>query len=161
MLAQEKTAVLARDRFISKISFGNTPRMIFNVPQFIDVEDKVAGPLTAKQILWMVGMGGVLFLAWTFFDTATFFVLSVPIIIIFVLFAFYRPYNQSLLALSANAVSFLFRPKVYTWDRPAMVKNDISKPKEEERMSEGSKSLSMEEIQSLAKVVDENRNQGR
>lgn len=135
--------------------------MLFNVPQFIDVEDKVAGPLTAKQILWMVGMGGVLFLVWTFFDTATFFVLSVPIVIVFVLFAFYRPYNQSFLTFSVNAVSFLFRPKVYTWDRPATVKDDVSKPKEMERMSEGPQPLSMEEIQSLAKVVDGSRSQRR
>lgn len=131
--------------------------MLFNVPQFIDVEDKVAGPLTAKQILWMVGMGGVLFLIWTFFDIATFFVLSIPVVIIFVLFAFYRPYNQSLLFFSANAIMFLFRPKVYTWDRPAAVKKDITKPKKEEKTLEGPKLLSIEEIQALAKVVDRGR----
>jgi hypothetical protein len=47
--------------------------MLFNVPQFIDVEDKIAGPLTVKQVLWLIGMGAVLFIVWTFFDTPTFF----------------------------------------------------------------------------------------
>ncbi len=130
--------------------------MLFNVPQFIDVEDKVAGPLTARQILWMVGMGGVLFIVWTFFDTTMFFVLSLPVIILFALFAFYRPYNQSLLFFSVNAVMFFFRPKVYTWDRPGVVKNDIVKPKEE-KVIISPKSLSIEEIQALAKAVDGGR----
>ena len=128
--------------------------MLFNVPQFIDVEDKVAGPLTARQILWMVGMGGVLFLVWTFFDTTTFFVLSIPVIILFVLFAFYRPYNQSLLFFSTNAVMFFFRPKVYTWDRPGVIKNDVTKPKAEKVILESPKPLAIEEIQALAKAVD-------
>ncbi len=129
-------------------------RMLFNVPQFIDIEDKVAGPLTAKQILWMAGMGGVLFIVWTFLDTATFFVVSIPIIIIFVLFAFYRPYNQSLLFFSINAVMFFFRPKVYTWERPGTVKNDIVKPKEEKVSIVERKALSVDEIRSLAESVD-------
>ena len=128
--------------------------MLFNVPQFIDVEDKVAGPLTAKQILWMVGMGGVLFIVWTFFDTPTFFVLAVPIIIIFALFAFYRPYNQSLLSFSVNAVLFLFRPKVYTWDRPGTLKQTPMKPKEEKVVLEGPRPLSVDDVRELARAVD-------
>ncbi len=131
--------------------------MLFNVPQFIDIEDKVAGPLTAKQILWMIGMGGVLFLVWTFFDKMTFFVLAVPVVIIFALLAFYRPYNQSFLTFSVNAVIFLIRPKVYTWDRPAVVKNDVVRPKEERVTPDGPKPLSIEEIQVLAKTVDGGR----
>ena len=42
--------------------------MISNVPQFIDTEDKIVGPLTAKQLGWMA-VGGVLFLiVWTTLD---------------------------------------------------------------------------------------------
>lgn len=153
MFVWEKVNVFNVRVFACRKDIIGMRSMLFNVPQFIDVEDKVAGPLTAKQILWMVGMGGVLFIVWTFFDTTTFFVLSLPVIILFVLFAFYRPYNQSLLFFSVNAVMFFFRPKVYTWDRPGVVKNDIVKPKEE-KVIIGSKSLSIEEIQSLAKAVD-------
>jgi hypothetical protein len=128
--------------------------MLFNVPQFIDVEDKVAGPLTARQIFWMVGMGAVLFIVWTFFNTPTFFVLSIPIIILFALFAFYRPYNQSLLSFTINALMFLFRPKIYMWDRPGFVKQSPVKPKEENVILEGPKALSIEDIRALAKSVD-------
>ena len=130
--------------------------MLSNIPQFIDVEDKVAGPLTAKQVLWMVGMGGVLFIVWTFFDTTTFFVLAIPIIILFALFAFYRPYNQSLLSFSINAVLFLFRPKIYTWDRPGSIKQSPVKPKEDGPVSGEPKPLSVDDIRALARLVDRN-----
>lgn len=131
--------------------------MLFNVPQFIDVEDRVAGPLTAKQIFWLVGMGGVLFIVWTFFDTPTFFTLAVPIILIFVVFAFYRPYNQSMLTFTVHGLMFFLRPKLYTWDRPGIVKQTPIKPKETSNLPEGPKPLSVDDIRALAQSVDSGR----
>lgn len=92
--------------------------MMFNVPQYIDVEDKVAGPLTAKQLLWMIGMGAVLLVLWNIFAFGTFAVLAIPVILIFVAFAFYKPYGQPMVVFAGNVLMFLFRPKVYIWHRP-------------------------------------------
>ena len=131
-----------------------TRPMLLNVPQFIDVEDKVAGPLTAKQIFWLVGMGAVLFIVWTFFDSATFFTLAIPIILLFAVFAFYRPYNQSMISFTVNSAMFFFRPKLYTWDRPGVIKQPVVKPREEKMALEGPRRLSIEEIRELARAVD-------
>lgn len=131
--------------------------MLSNVPQFIDVEDKIAGPLTVKQVVWLIGMGAVLFIVWTFFDTPTFFILSIPIILIFSLFAFYRPYNQSMLSFSINGLMFFFRPKVYTWDRPGMIRQSSAKKEEKRIFLDSPKPLSIEEIRELARAVDRNR----
>ena len=94
--------------------------MMFNVPQFIDVEDKVAGPLTWRQILWMIGMGAVLLVMYNVFDSASFFVLAIPVILLFSLFAFYRPNGMSMIAFAMHGVFFLFQPKVAVWERPAL-----------------------------------------
>ena len=40
--------------------------MQFRVPQFIDIEDKVVGPLTLKQFGYIIGAGGLSFIIWTF-----------------------------------------------------------------------------------------------
>ncbi len=40
--------------------------MRFSVPQFIDVEDKIFGPLTFKQFVYLVGGGGMVFLCYKF-----------------------------------------------------------------------------------------------
>ncbi len=37
--------------------------MQFKVPQFIDVEDKVVGPLTFKQFAYLAGGGGLIYLS--------------------------------------------------------------------------------------------------
>ena len=36
--------------------------MRFQVPQFIDIEDKIFGPLTFKQFVYLAGAGGLGFL---------------------------------------------------------------------------------------------------
>jgi hypothetical protein len=92
--------------------------MMFNVPQFIDVEDKIAGPLTWKQILWMIGMGAALLTLYNIVDATLFFILAIPVIIIFSLFAFYRPSGMSMITFSMHAFLFLFEPKVSVWERP-------------------------------------------
>ncbi len=92
--------------------------MMFNVPQFIDVEDKIAGPLTWKQILWMVGMGAVLLTLYNIFDSVSFFILAIPVVILFVLMAFYRPNGISLITFTMHGFLFLFEPKVSVWERP-------------------------------------------
>ena len=47
--------------------------MLINVPQYIDVEDKVAGPLTLKQLGWMLAMGIILLILWNVFSGIVFF----------------------------------------------------------------------------------------
>lgn len=128
--------------------------MLFNVPQYIDVEDKVAGPLTARQLLWMIGMGAVLLVLWNIFDLGGFFVVGIPIILLFVALAFYRPYNQPLISFLGSALMFLVRPKVYVWSRPAKAAPE-RKIKETSKTAQTSeKKLTAEEIRRLAQIVD-------
>lgn len=93
--------------------------MLYNVPQYIDVEDKIAGPLTAKQLLWMFGMGGMLLIMWGIFDKTTFYIAAVPVVLIFVALAFYRPYGQPLINFVIYSIQFIMRPKLYFWNREA------------------------------------------
>lgn len=130
--------------------------MMYNVPQFIDVEDKIAGPLTWRQLLWMIGMGAVILLIFVFFDGAIVFVLSLPIVIFFVLLAFYRPNGQPFVSYLGNAFFFLFRPKIMMWDRPvggAVRKAPAARQEEPQRTR--TKAVTLEEIRRVAKIVDQ------
>jgi hypothetical protein len=93
--------------------------MLFNVPQYIDVEDKIAGPFTGKQLLWMFGMGAVLLVLWTTIDKTSFFVAAIFVVPIFVALAFWRPYGQPLIKFIYFSFAFMFRPKMYIWKRVA------------------------------------------
>lgn len=129
--------------------------MMFNVPQFIDVEDKIAGPLTWRQLLWMIGMGAVVLMLFMFLDGALLFVAAAPVVLLFLLFAFYRPGGQSFIQYVMSAFFFLFRPKVMMWDRPVggMLRKPITK-KAESTQNKETKVVTIEEIRRIAEMVD-------
>ncbi len=129
--------------------------MMFNVPQFIDVEDKIAGPLTWRQLLWMIGMGAVLLTFFNLFDTSLFIIIAIPTILFFVLFAFYRPNGFSMVTFAFYALLFLFRPKVSVWQRPAKAR-PIAKEPEKQGASPNinSKQIELERLKALASILD-------
>ncbi len=92
------------------------------VPQYIDVEDKIAGPLTWKHIGWFFAGGTILAILWNLVDTVTFYIIAVPTAIATFMLAFYRPNGVSLITFIGYGFTYLFRPKVYTWQ------NEIVKP---------------------------------
>jgi len=88
-----------------------------NVPQFIDIEDKIAFGLTWKQLLWLMGMGGLLLTLYSLFDRMTFFVTGVPVVLIFVALAFVKPYGVTFLTFLGFTFRFLTSSKNYVWKR--------------------------------------------
>jgi hypothetical protein len=136
---------------------------LFNVPQYIDVEDKIAGPFTGKQLLWMFGMGATLLVLWNMLEQVTFYIMVIPVAALFGAFAFYRPYNQTLLNFIISAVGFIFRPKLYIWERtmPKVVKKQSARESKAKETIQLKKKLSAEDIQALAKTLDsEGRERG-
>lgn len=132
------------------------PNMMFNVPQFIDVEDKIAGPLTWKQLLWMIGMGATLLIMYGLFETGAFFALAIPVVLIFVAFAFYKPHGFPMTTFVFNAVVFLFRPKVAVWERPLPRRVAAKEPSNQETkvVPAEPKVLTEERLKEIAKMVD-------
>jgi len=129
--------------------------MIFNVPQFIDVEDKVAGPLTAKQLFWMIVLGAILFLFWTIFEKGFFFALAIPTSVFFLALAFYRPYNQSFIKFLSFIIFFLFRPKIYVWKKEIMPEKEVPfKSKNKQKQNIVSKKIDYEQLKELAEKLD-------
>ena len=130
--------------------------MHYNVPQFIDIEDRIVGPLTAKQLLWMFAMSGVLLVMWVTIETKTyFFIMGIPVALLFVALAFYRPYGQSLSNFIASAFLFLVKPKIYLWRREARsvktMKKDVSV---QDNFSVDKKTVRQEELHNLAEILD-------
>lgn len=131
--------------------------MITNVPQYIDVEDKVAGPLTAKQLFWMLGLGAVLFLMWAIIPVKLwFFILAFPVLLLFIALAFYKPFGQPLGGFIGHGFLFLFAPKVYVWRRISnpMQKSVKKEIKETPQYRSKEHTLSREQISGLAVILD-------
>lgn len=93
--------------------------MQFQVPQFIDVENKIVGPLTLKQFFFLAAAGGASFLL--FFVLATWLWVIVAMILTAggLTFAFIKYNGQPLVKIAFNALGFLWKPRLYLWQREA------------------------------------------
>ncbi len=87
------------------------------VPQFIDIEDKIAFGLTAKQLLWLGAAVALLVASYSFFDRQLFFIVGAFIVLIFGSLAFVRPQEVSLLTFAGFTLMYLLKPKNYIWKR--------------------------------------------
>ena len=106
--------------------------MRFQVPQFIDVEDKIFGPLTLKQFIYLAGGAGLSFLIYSRLEGILPFVILViimaPILVFSLVLAFYRINNNPFIFILESAVKYYLSPKLYLWKKnprnpEAMVKN--------------------------------------
>jgi hypothetical protein len=91
--------------------------MQFEVPQFIEVEDKIFGPLTWRQFLYLgggVGMAIVLFLTLPFI----FFVLfGLPLALLAGALAFYPVNNRPFSFFLEAIMNYVSGQRLYLWRR--------------------------------------------
>ena len=98
--------------------------MRFQVPQFIEVEDKIFGPLTLRQFIYLAGGAGLSFIV---YRTLPFIIAVIPILIILgfsAALAFFKINNKPFLNTIEAAAKFYFKSKLYIWkktDIPASV----------------------------------------
>lgn len=124
------------------------------VPQYIDIEDKIVGPLTWKHIGWLFGGTGILVIAWLFLDKLTFYIFAVPIGIIIGLLAFYRPNGVSMIEFIGYSLGYVFRPKLYTWQREV---EKVKKKKKEDvviKTSSEEEKVTVDDIAAMAQTLD-------
>lgn len=127
--------------------------MQYNVPQFIDIEDRIVGPLTAKQLGWLALGGVVLLVLWGFLDTSAFILAAIFVAAIFGAMAFWKPNGQPLLHYVLSSISFIFKPKMYVWKKiPGKVK--IEKKEKKIIKEIPKKTLSQEKIEKLSEILD-------
>ncbi len=135
--------------------------MMFSVPQFIDVEDKIAGPLTWRQLLWMIGMGAALLVMFNLFDTALFIIAAVPTVLLFVALAFYRPSGIPLPMYIFHAILYIFHPKIAVWERPVQVLPTQEKMDKDMEASTPTpvvdKHITEDRLKELGRILDKQR----
>ena len=87
----------------------------FVVPQFIDVEDKIFGPITTRQFLILLSAGLVLFIAFKLADTALFIFLAALIGGSALVLGFVKINGQAFHYFLLNIVQTIRRPSRRIW----------------------------------------------
>ena len=101
----------------------------FVVPQFIDVEDKIIGPITTRQFIMGVVSALLIFLAYKFADTTLFIIQAIIIFGIYVLVAFVKINGQRFHTFFLSVVRSLIRSNLRVWNKDFKLK--AVKPKKE------------------------------
>lgn len=129
----------------------------FLVPQFIEVEPKIIGPITARQFIICLIGAGFLFLAYKLADFSLFVLLAFIIIIITFLFAFIpingRPFHYFLL----NLIQTFKKPSLRIWYKEKEKEKElkqIEKKKEIIQVVEPKKRLPSSRLTELSLIVD-------
>ena len=89
--------------------------MRFTVPQFIEHEAKIVGPLTFKQFIF-IGMAGAV--GFILYFTAPFYIFLIACLILgggAVALAFLKIGGRDLPTVLGNSLKFLISPKMYIW----------------------------------------------
>ncbi len=89
--------------------------MRFQVPQFIEVEDKIFGPLSFRQFAYLAGGVGLCVIVYTY---AGFFVAALvggPFLALSVALAFVRYNNQPFSFLLQSFLMYSLNKKLYLW----------------------------------------------
>lgn len=90
--------------------------MRFQLPQFIETETKLVGPLTLRQFLWVAGGAAILFLLFmTTQGGFIFFAAGIPVAGIFLALAFMKIDEMPLINYIAYLLSYLLNPKRYVF----------------------------------------------
>ena len=89
--------------------------MRFEVPQFIEIEDKIIGPLTWKQFVYLAGGAGVLIILYFALPFTFFVVFGLPIGALSASLAFQRVNNRPFSSFLESFVTYFRKSKLYLW----------------------------------------------
>ena len=111
----------------------------FTVPQFIEHEPKIVGPLTFKQLIFVGIAGAICFILYFTVPFFVFILLSIVIIPGGFALAFLKSGGRSLPVVLKNLFSFSLAPKMYLWKHkeglPPKIMKIVPMPKEVEKAS--------------------------
>ncbi|HEV7702344.1 MAG TPA: PrgI family protein [Candidatus Paceibacterota bacterium] len=91
--------------------------MQFKVPQFLEIEDKIFGPFTFREFVYLAGGAGICFV---FYKLLGLIWGAIPILIVggFAgMLTFYRPNNKPFIEMLEAGFKYGFQSKLYVWKR--------------------------------------------
>ncbi len=89
--------------------------MEYQVPQFIEVEDKIVGPLTLKQFIYIAGGGGLCILFFVYLPFLLAVLVSIPIAALAAALAFYKVNGKPFVNVLEAGFNYYTRSKLFLW----------------------------------------------
>lgn len=132
----------------------------FVVPQFIEVESKVIGPISVRQFIILLGTAGIMYLEFELFSFVVFIVLAVITLAIGGTFAFAKVNSQPFHIFILGVIQTAKRPRLSIWHREGPVRT-IEKAGRKDKKSKSKKDqfvpkpdVSQSHLAELALIMD-------
>ena len=105
--------------------------MRFQVPQFIEIEDKIFGPLTITQFVYLAGGFGFFGAMALMFPLWAAVILGGPIALLGLGLAFYKVNDRPLITVMEHALNFYMKEKLYIWKKEKVKPEDVAQKSED------------------------------
>ena len=126
--------------------------MQYQVPQFIDVEDKIFGPLTIRQFFYLLGGAAIVFILYVFLQLWMVIILGIPIAAFSLALAFLKIDGVPFIKVTANPLNFPTGKRLYLGKKPPAV--ELPAPMEKTPAASPAPRLSERKLQDLAWSLD-------
>ena len=97
--------------------------MRFQVPQFIDVEDKIFGPFTFKQFVYLAGGAASSYALWKLLPVYISIFLILPILGLSLALTFYKINGKPFVEVLQAWVVYIIKGKLFIWKQRKPEKN--------------------------------------
>jgi len=125
--------------------------MEYQVPQFIEVEDKIFGPFTLKQFIYVAGGAGLCTVLVLYLPLVLGIILAVPVAAFSAALAFYKINNKTFIEVLEAGFNYYTKGRLYLWKKDATPTTVAAPPPVEVRQKLG---LSQGKLQELAWSLD-------
>lgn len=126
--------------------------MQFKVPQFLDIEDKIFGPFTFREFVYLAGGAGLCFVI---YKAVGLLLGIIPILAVAGFSAtltFYKPNNKPFINMLESGFKYFTQDKLYIWKKGKNpIKNNTEQMKEKaEKIAEVGQRLNSSKLKDLA-----------
>ncbi len=133
----------------------------YQVPQFIEVEDKIFGPLTLKQFIYIAGGAGLSAILFLYLPLFIAIVAAIPVVALAGALAFYKVNNKSFIEMMEAGFNYYTKGRLYLWKKeevraPEAKQEEIQAPVERKQKL----GLSESKLHDLAWSLDIKDKQG-
>jgi hypothetical protein len=131
--------------------------MRFQVPQFIEVEDKIFGPLTVTQFIYLAGGVGFLIAMLVTLPMWLAILVGAPIALLGLALAFIKVNERPFIAVLQSAFEFSTKNKLYVWDKkptPAPKETSVAEALEKDDPAKYVPAATSSKIKDLAWSLD-------
>jgi len=104
--------------------------MQFKVPQFLEIEDKIFGPFTFKEFVYLAGGAGLCFVLYKLLGLLLGIIPILAVATLAIALARYRPNNKPFINMIESGFNYMMQSKLYIWKKPKISKKKVASEQE-------------------------------